>query len=84
VNTYGYPAPALTEKGHLPKDITFTDNGDGTATIASDGRDYQDGGHNGKSYRLDITATSSAGTVTQEFTPAHHHNPAPAQVISHE
>jgi hypothetical protein len=70
VNTYGYPAPALTEKGHLPRDITFTDNGDGTATIAiaSDGRDYQDGGHNEKSYRLDITATSSAGTATQEFT----------------
>jgi len=68
VNTYGYPAPMLTEKGHLPKDITFTDNGDGTATIASDGPDHQDGGHNGKCYRLDITATSSAGTVTQEFT----------------
>jgi len=68
VNTYGYPAPVLTEKGHLPKDITFTDNGDGTATIASDGPDHQDGGHNGKSYGLDITATSSAGTVTQDFT----------------
>jgi hypothetical protein len=68
VSTYGYPAPALTVKGHLPKDITFTDNGDGTATIASDGSDHQDCGHNGKSYRLDITATSSAGTVTQEFT----------------
>jgi hypothetical protein len=68
VSTYGYPAPVLTEKGHLPKGITFTDNGDGTATIAGDGTDHQDCGHNGKSYRLDITATSSAGTVTQEFT----------------
>lgn len=68
VSTYGYPAPVLSKKGHLPKDITFTDNGDGTATIASDGPDHQDGGHNGKSYRLDITATSSAGTATQEFT----------------
>jgi streptogramin lyase len=37
VSTDGYPAPALTEKGHLPADITFTDNGDGTATIASTG-----------------------------------------------
>ena len=68
VSTYGYPAPVLTERGHLPKDITFTDNGDGTATIASDGMDHQDCGRDGKSYRLDITATSSAGTVTQEFT----------------
>ena len=68
VSTYGYPAPVLTEKGHLPKDITFTDNGDGTATIASDGPDHQDCGPHGKSYRLDITATSSAGTATQEFT----------------
>ena len=68
VSTYGYPAPVLSEKGHLPKDITFTDNGDGTATIASDGPDHQDGGNHGKYYRLDITATSSAGTETQEFT----------------
>ena len=68
VNTYGYPAPVLTEKGHLPKDITFTDNGDGTATIASDGPHHQDGGRHGMLYRLDITATSSAGTVTQKFT----------------
>jgi hypothetical protein len=68
VNTYGYPAPVLTEKGHLPKGITFSDNGDGTATIASDGLDRQDCGRGGRSYRLDITATSSAGTATQEFT----------------
>jgi hypothetical protein len=68
VSTYGYPAPALTERGHLPKGITFTDNGDGTATIAGQGLDPQDGGHNGTSYCIDITATSSAGTATQAFT----------------
>jgi hypothetical protein len=52
----------------LPAGITFTGNGNGTATIASDGPGHQDCGPNGKFYRLDITATSSAGTVTQEFT----------------
>jgi len=68
VTATGTPTPTLAELGQLPAGITFTDNGDGTATIASDGPDHQDGGHNGKSYGLDITATSSAGTVTQDFT----------------
>src|SRR5579863_8226944 len=43
------PTPALAELGQLPAGITFTDNGDGTATIASDGPDHQDGGNHGKS-----------------------------------
>ena len=30
----GEPAPALTETGSLPSGLTFTDNGNGTATIA--------------------------------------------------
>lgn len=68
VTATGTPTPALTELGQLPAGITFTDNGNGTATIASDGPGDQDGGHNGKCYRLDITATSSAGTATQKFT----------------
>jgi hypothetical protein len=68
VTATGTPTPALTELGQVPAGITFTDNGNGTATIASDGPDRQDGGRNGKFCRLDITATSSAGTVTQEFT----------------
>ena len=69
VTATGTPTPALAELGQLPAGITSTDDGNGNATIASDGPDHQDGGHNGKSHRLDITATSSAGTVTQEFTP---------------
>jgi hypothetical protein len=36
VTTTGYPVPALTKSGALPAGITFTDNGDGTATIAGD------------------------------------------------
>lgn len=35
VTTAGFPTPALTETGSLPTGVTFTDNGDGTATIAA-------------------------------------------------
>jgi large repetitive protein len=34
VQTTGSPQPALTEKGALPSGLTFTDNGNGTATIS--------------------------------------------------
>jgi hypothetical protein len=34
VTTFGTPAPSLTEKGMLPGDLSFKDNGKGTATIS--------------------------------------------------
>ena len=34
VTTSGYPYPTIVETGALPSGVTFTDNGDGTATIA--------------------------------------------------
>ena len=34
VTTSGFPAPALSVQGTLPAGVTFTDNGDGTATLA--------------------------------------------------
>ena len=34
VTTNGYPAPKLTKSGALPAGVAFTDNGDGSATIA--------------------------------------------------
>ena len=34
ITTAGYPAPALTEVGSLPTGVSFTDNGNGTATIS--------------------------------------------------
>ncbi len=34
VTATGIPAPALSEIGGLPTGVTFTDNGDGTATVA--------------------------------------------------
>jgi len=61
VTTDGYPAPTLTmsKRGALPKDITFTDNGDGTATIASTGPAAADAG----AYAFIITAAN--GTLPQ-------------------
>ena len=34
VTSTGYPTAALSETGSLPAGVTFTDNGDGTATLA--------------------------------------------------
>ena len=34
VKSYGAPTPGLSEKGALPRGVTFTDNGDGTATLS--------------------------------------------------
>ncbi len=34
ITTAGYPAAALAQSGALPAGVTFTDNGDGTATLA--------------------------------------------------
>ena len=63
VDTTGAPAPALTESGTLPTGISFTDNGNGTATIAGTAA-----ASSGNSYPITITATNSNGTATQAFT----------------
>ncbi|MGA2827584.1 MAG: putative Ig domain-containing protein [Streptosporangiaceae bacterium] len=63
VTTTGAPAPALTETGALPAGITFTDNGNGTATIAGTAA-----ADSGGSFPLQITAKNSVGGVTQSFT----------------
>ncbi|WP_019135849.1 beta strand repeat-containing protein, partial [Cellulomonas massiliensis] len=58
VTTSGYPDAALTLAGTLPAGLTFTDQGDGTATIA--GTPTEDG-----PVTVELTATSAAGTSTQ-------------------
>ena len=63
VATTGAPAPALTETGALPAGITFTDNGNGTATIAGTAA-----AGSGGSFPIQITAANSVGGVTQSFT----------------
>jgi hypothetical protein len=65
VRSDGNPAPTLSKtSGALPKDITFTDNGDGTATIAGPPAAASDLGV----YTLNFKAKSSQGTATQAFT----------------
>ena len=63
VATTGAPTAALSETGTLPAGITFTDNGDGTATIAGTARSGTGG-----SFPITITAKNTAGTTTQSFT----------------
>jgi hypothetical protein len=63
VTTTGYPAPKLSKTGTLPHGITFTDHGDGTATLSGTPAATVDG-----DYAITVTAKSSAGTTTQIFT----------------
>jgi YVTN family beta-propeller protein len=63
IRATGYPAPALAESGPLAGGLTFTDNGNGTATIAGT-LAASSGGH----YPVTITATNTEGTATRHFT----------------
>ncbi len=63
VRTSGAPAPAITESGALPAGVSFTDNGDGTATIAG-----TPAAGSGGSYKILLTATNPAGGVSGAFT----------------
>jgi hypothetical protein len=64
VATTGAPAPALTETGSLPARVTFTNNGDGTATLAG-----TPATGTGGTYALTLTATNGEGSpATQSFT----------------
>jgi hypothetical protein len=64
VTTTGFPAAALTETGALPAGVTFTDNGDGTATLAGTATAGA-----GEQFPITITAANTVGTnATQAFT----------------
>ncbi len=63
VSTTGEPHPALTESGALPTGLSFTDNGNGMATIVGTAASGTGG-----SYPIAITATNASGTTTQSFT----------------
>ena len=64
VTTSGLPAPALTETGSLPSGVTFTDNGDGTASLGG----TPAAGTNGV-YSLTIAASNDISPdASQTFT----------------
>ncbi|MBN9619589.1 MAG: hypothetical protein J0H43_07640, partial [Actinobacteria bacterium] len=57
VTTAGYPNAALSESGALPNGVTFTDNGDGTATLAG-----TPAAGTGGTYPFTITASNGIGS----------------------
>jgi large repetitive protein len=62
--TAGFPVTTtITETGTLPAGVSFTDNGDGSATLAGTPVSFAAG-----SYPLTLTATNSVGHVDQAFT----------------
>jgi hypothetical protein len=64
VQSTGTPLPALTENGSLPTGVTFTDNGDGTASLAG-----TPSASTGGIYAFTITALNGLGSdATQAFT----------------
>ncbi len=63
VKATGAPAPTMAESGALPSGLTWTDNGNGTATLAG-----TPGVNVGGVYDLTFTATNTGGTATQSFT----------------
>ncbi len=64
VTTSGNPVPTVSESGVLPGGVTFTDNGDGTATLAG-----TPAAGSGGAYSLTLTAANGIGTdAVQSFT----------------
>jgi hypothetical protein len=63
IRTTGFPIPTLTRTGALPAGVTFTDNGDGTATLAGTPTGAALG-----IYPLTIKAKNTVGTATQAYT----------------
>ena len=59
----GSPTPALMEGGTLPGGVTFTDNGNGTATLSG-----TPAANSAGSYSMVLTASNSVSTATQNFT----------------
>jgi uncharacterized repeat protein (TIGR01451 family) len=61
VTTSGFPAPALTYTGTLPNGVTFTDNGNGTATLTGNPTNFG-------LFPIAITAGNGTGpNATQNF-----------------
>ncbi len=63
VTATGDPNPALSEAGALPSGVTFTDNGNGTATLAGTPAEGTQG-----TYPLVISATNVSGTATEDLS----------------
>ncbi|MBV8128825.1 MAG: hypothetical protein JO114_14350, partial [Planctomycetaceae bacterium] len=76
ITTTGNPTAAITETGALPAGMTFTDNHDGTATLAGTPQPGTAG-----TYSLTFTANNGF-SATQTFTLTVNQAPAPAPAIT--
>jgi hypothetical protein len=63
VTTTGYPSPTFSETGALPSGVAFTDNGNGTASLAG-----TPAAGTGGTYAITISATNGSSTPSQSFT----------------
>jgi hypothetical protein len=63
ITTVASPTATLTSSGVMPAGITFTDNGNGTATLSG-----TPAAGAGGAYLLILTANNSAGSATQNLT----------------
>jgi len=75
VTTTGTPTPTLGETGALPSGVSFTDNGNGTATISGTPAVSAS-----PSYPITITANNGTVNATQNFTLTV--NPAPIAMLT--
>jgi len=62
ITARGYTVPSLTESGTLPAGVTFTDNGNGTATI----KGTPAPGSGGR-YPVTLTAANQLGTTGEAY-----------------
>ena len=77
VTATGSPAPTLTHWGTLPSGVTFTDNGNSSATLSGTSASGSQG-----SYPFTITAANTAGSVTQNFLLTVNPEPTKAPVVT--
>jgi hypothetical protein len=72
VTTTGFPVPAISQTGTLPTGVTFTDNGNGSATLSG-----TPATGSGGTYHLTFTAGNGVSAdATQNFTLTIHQTPA--------
>lgn len=62
VRTAGYPTASVSESGSLPSGVTFTDNGNGTATLSGTVASGTPA-----AYPLTLSAVNANGTTTQDL-----------------
>ena len=67
VETAGSPTPTIARTGTFPGGLTFTDNGNGTATLSGTPAASAAEPAQTASYPLSLTATNSEGKATQNF-----------------